>query len=41
MLELCDILFEFYPREIEKIGGRIEYFKEIKRRWQEKTDIWE
>jgi hypothetical protein len=41
MLELCDILFEFYPREIEKIGGRIEHFKEIKRRWQEKTDIWE
>lgn len=31
MLELCDVLFEFYPREIEKIKGRIEYFKEIKK----------
>lgn len=41
MLELCDALFEFYPREIEKTAGRIEHFKEIKRRWQEKTDIWE
>lgn len=40
MLELCDILFEFYPREIEKIGGRIKYFKEIQKRWQEKTDVW-
>jgi len=41
MLELCDILFEFYPREIEKIGGRIKYFKEIQKRWQEKTDVWQ
>lgn len=40
MLELCDVLFEFYPREIEKIKGRIEYFKEVRRRWKEKTDIW-
>jgi len=40
MLELCDVLFEFYPREIEKIKGRTEYFKEVKRRWKGKKDIW-
>lgn len=40
MLELCDVLFEFYPREIEKTKGRIDYFKKVKRRWEEKRDIW-
>ena len=40
MLELCDVLFEYYPREIEKAKHRIEYFKNIKKRWEEKTDIW-
>jgi len=40
MLELCDVLFEFYPREVEKVKGRIEYFKKVKSRWEEKTDIW-
>ena len=41
MLELCDVLFEFYPREIGKVKDRIEYFKKVKMRWEEKTDIWE
>jgi len=40
MLELCDTLFEFYPREIEKAKDRIKYFKEVKERWEEKEDIW-
>jgi len=40
MLELCSVLFEFYPREIEKVKGRIEYFERVKRRWKKKTDIW-
>jgi len=40
MLELCDILFEFYPREIGKIKDRIEYFKKVKKQWEEKSDIW-
>lgn len=40
MLELCDVLFDFYPREVEKIRHRIEYFKNVKRRWEEKTDLW-
>ena len=40
MLELCDALFEFYPREIEKVRGRIGYFKELRRRWEHKPDVW-
>lgn len=40
MLELCDVLFEFYPREIGKAKDRIEYFKKVKMQWEGKTDIW-
>ena len=40
MLELCELLFEFYPGEIEKVKGRIDYFMQVKKRWEEKTDIW-
>lgn len=36
MIELCDTLFEFYPKEIEKITGRIEYFQKVKARWDAK-----
>lgn len=37
MLELCDVMLEFYPREIAKIGERIEYFKRVRREWEGKT----
>jgi hypothetical protein len=40
MLELCDVLLEFYPREIAKVKERTEYFKNIKKLWEEKPDIW-
>jgi len=40
MLELCDFLFEFYPREIEKVKDRIDYFRKVRKRWEEKLDIW-
>jgi hypothetical protein len=36
MIELCDVMLEFYPKEISKIGGRIEYFEKVKRFWEEK-----
>lgn len=36
MLEMCDKLFEFYPREIGKINDRLAYFKKIKKYWQNK-----
>ena len=38
MLELCDIMLEFYPKEIGKIEARIEYFQKVKQRWQAKTE---
>jgi hypothetical protein len=36
MLELCDILLEFYPKEIMKIGDRVDYFKNIRKFWENK-----
>ncbi len=39
MLELCDTLLEFYPKEIEKIGERIKRFEAIKQRWLSKESI--
>ncbi|TSC93194.1 MAG: Uncharacterized protein CEN89_204 [Candidatus Berkelbacteria bacterium Licking1014_7] len=36
MLELCDSLFEFYPREIGKINDRILYFKRVRKYWEGK-----
>lgn len=38
MLELCDVMLEFYPREIGKINERIKYFKRVKREWQKKSE---
>jgi hypothetical protein len=38
MLELCDIMLEFYPREIGKIGDRMEYFKQVKDHWEKRED---
>jgi len=38
MLELCDTLFEFYPREIAKITDRIEYFKKVRALWEGKSE---
>src|SRR3990167_11029121 len=34
MLELCDTLLEFYPKEIGKICERIVRFKEIRKFWE-------
>jgi hypothetical protein len=38
MLELCDILFEFYPREITKIQTRLKYFERLREYWEQKRD---
>ena len=38
MLELCDIMLEFYPKEIAKIHTRIECFERIKDHWQAKPE---
>ena len=37
MLELCDILLEFYPKEIGKINGRISYFRKIRKYWERRS----
>lgn|SRR5574341_162855 len=38
MLELCNVMLEFYPREIAKIGERIERFEQVKQFWLAKAD---
>jgi len=41
MIQLCDAMTAFYPREIEKIEARIAHFDQIRSYWQSKDDIWE
>lgn len=36
MIELCNVMLEFYPKEIGKIKDRIDYFKRVKRYWERK-----
>jgi hypothetical protein len=38
MLELCDVLMEFYPREISKITMRIDHFEKVRAFWLAKPD---
>lgn len=38
MLELCDALSEFYPREIAKIEERLNYFGRVKQFWLNHSD---
>ena len=38
MIELCDILLEFYPKEIIKINTRINRFETIKQYWINKAE---
>ena len=40
MLQLCNTLFEFYPKEITKIQKRIGRFDEVKTYWESREDIW-
>ena len=36
MLELCDVMLQFYPKEISKIDKRITYFRKVKEVWKQK-----
>ena len=38
MLELCDTLAEFYPREISKIENRLSHFAKVREFWLNHTD---
>ena len=40
MLQLCDVMMDFYPREIGKIRERIQRFEEVKDYWEAKEDVW-
>ena len=39
MLELCDNVLQFYPREIIKIGKRVVRFEKVKDFWLAKEDL--
>jgi hypothetical protein len=38
MLELCDVLLDFYPKEIIKIDRQIEHFKKLRAKWEERPE---
>lgn len=38
MIEMCDALLEFYPKEIAKIGKRISHFENVKQYWLSKPE---
>ncbi|MGH2637818.1 MAG: hypothetical protein ACRDF4_00800 [Rhabdochlamydiaceae bacterium] len=38
MLEFCDVMLEFYPKEIAKIGGRVSHFEQVRDFWSRKAD---
>ena len=40
MLEFCEKMESFYPKEIEKINDRINRFKEVRTFWENKPDVW-
>ncbi|MYK32021.1 MAG: hypothetical protein F4051_09965 [Boseongicola sp. SB0670_bin_30] len=40
MLQLCDAMLEFYPREIGKITERMQRFEEVKAYWSGREDLW-
>lgn len=39
MLQFCDVMDEFYPKEISKIQERIERFDTIRQYWEAKEDV--
>jgi len=38
MIQMCDTLLEFYPKEIQKIDERILHFQRIKAEWEMRTN---
>ena len=38
MLEFCEIMLEFYPKEIAKIGERVLRFERVREFWNQKAD---
>ena len=40
MLEFCDAMIDFYPKEIQKIHDRIKRFDDVKAHWESREDAW-
>lgn len=40
MLELCDVLADFYPKEIGKTQERMHRFEDLRKHWFGRDDIW-
>jgi hypothetical protein len=38
MLEFCDVMLEFYPKEIAKIGERMARFEQVREFWVQKSE---
>jgi hypothetical protein len=38
MLEFCDVMLEFYPKELQKIDKRIKHFQRVKKTWEQKSE---
>ena len=38
MIELCDTILEYYPKEIAKINKRISHFEKIKADWEARPE---
>lgn len=38
ILEFCDVMLEFYPKEIAKIGERVSRFEQVREFWSKKAD---
>ena len=40
MLQLCNMMSEFYPKEILKIRTRVDRFNMVRKYWESRNDIW-
>lgn len=40
MIQLCNVMTEFYPLEIGKIQARITHFEAVRNYWEAKDDVW-
>ena len=40
MLDLCESMFEFYPKKMHKIQDRLKRFETIREGWRSKEDVW-
>lgn len=39
MIQLCEVMLDFYPREIEKIGERVRFFENLRKEWESRPEV--